>query len=105
MIMRGTQDDGEMLKRLGYQVALAVDGNQVHSLYRQAQEAGQPYDAVIIGLTIPGDGGRNDKRLPNWIRRLKLLFPADMPRSGNGRISAVGIQGYDYQTVQHQGVK
>ena len=61
---------GEMLKRLGYQVALAVDGNQVHSLYRQAQEAGQPYDAVIIGLTIPGGmGGRET------IKRLLQLDP------------------------------
>lgn len=61
---------GEMLKRLGYQVDLAVDGNQVYSLYRQAREAGQPYDAVIIDLTIPGGMGARET-----IKRLLQLDP------------------------------
>jgi len=50
---------GEMLEHLGYEVAFAKDGNEAVELYRQAKEAGNPFAAVIMDLTIPGGmGGR-----------------------------------------------
>ncbi|MDH4163465.1 MAG: PAS domain S-box protein [Nitrospirota bacterium] len=55
---------GSVLKRLGYSVALAEDGNQTITMYREAMERGEPFDAVIIDLTVPGGmGGREAVRL------------------------------------------
>src|SRR5205807_7815209 len=44
----------QMLRQLGYSVDGAADGVEVIELYRKAKEAGQPYDVVIMDLTIPG---------------------------------------------------
>ena len=49
----------QMLRQLGYHVDGAADGVEVIEMYRKAREAGQPYDLVIMDLTIPGGmGGR-----------------------------------------------
>ncbi|MFB3146731.1 MAG: ATP-binding protein, partial [Nitrospirales bacterium] len=50
---------GTMLVHLGYEVDFATDGSVAIELYRQAQEAGKPFTATILDLTIPGGvGGR-----------------------------------------------
>jgi PAS domain S-box-containing protein len=52
-----------MLPQMGYEVALAKDGQQALALYREAIEAGRPFDAVILDLTIPGGmGGKETLR-------------------------------------------
>jgi PAS domain S-box-containing protein len=48
---------GEILKCYGYQVALTTDGAGAIELYKQAQRLGEPFDAVIMDLTIPGGMG------------------------------------------------
>jgi PAS domain S-box-containing protein len=48
---------GQLLKHLGYEVSSAKDGTEAVDLYRKAQEAGRPFDAVIMDLTIPGGMG------------------------------------------------
>ena len=49
----------EMLTTLGYEVETARNGVEAIKLYQQSSEAGKPYDAVILDLTIPGGmGGR-----------------------------------------------
>ncbi len=50
----------QMLNYLGYEVALAKDGNEALSLYKsQLSYGGDPFHAVIMDLTIPGGmGGR-----------------------------------------------
>jgi len=45
------------LKRLGYETELARDGAEAIRRYREAQEAGRPFSAVIMDLTIPGGMG------------------------------------------------
>jgi PAS domain S-box-containing protein len=58
-------DDDEMvrdlatliLSRSGYIVKTCVNGDEAISLYRSANEAGTPYTAVIMDLTIPGGMG------------------------------------------------
>ncbi|MGD8267993.1 MAG: PAS domain S-box protein, partial [Desulfobacterales bacterium] len=53
----------EMLQKMGYEVALAEDGQQALALYRQALDAGKPFDAVILDLTVPGGmGGKETMR-------------------------------------------
>ncbi|ETX02328.1 MAG: hypothetical protein ETSY1_03910 [Candidatus Entotheonella factor] len=47
------------LNMLGYEVMLTRDGHETLSTYQLAREAGRPFDAVILDLTIPGGmGGR-----------------------------------------------
>ncbi len=43
-----------MLKSLGYRVTIAADGKEALQKYREAIEKGDPFDVVIMDLTIPG---------------------------------------------------
>jgi two-component system, cell cycle sensor histidine kinase and response regulator CckA len=54
------QITGDVLKRLGYTVDCATDGLRAIDLYQKAREAGTPFDAVIMDLTIPGGMGGNE---------------------------------------------
>ncbi|MFC2038710.1 PAS domain S-box protein, partial [Chloroflexota bacterium] len=45
------------LTRMGYEVELSGDGDEAIELYTRAMESGQPFDAVIMDLTIPGGMG------------------------------------------------
>ncbi len=50
---------GEMLKKLGYKVCLTKDGREAIEKFEEARAGGEPFDAVIMDLTIPGGmGGR-----------------------------------------------
>jgi CheY-like chemotaxis protein len=46
-----------MLKGLGFSSSTAADGKEALQVYRQAMDAGTPFDAVIMDLTIPGGMG------------------------------------------------
>ena len=46
-----------MLEALGYEVESAGDGAEALQTYRAALEEGEPFDAVIMDLTIPGGMG------------------------------------------------
>ncbi|MFH1148496.1 MAG: PAS domain S-box protein [Pseudomonadota bacterium] len=48
---------GEILKHLGYKVGLAGNGAEAVKRYAEARESGQPFDVVILDLTIPGEMG------------------------------------------------
>ncbi len=61
---------GQIVKRLGYEVSYAVDGAEAITLYRQAQDSGTPFAAVIMDLTIPGGMGGKDA-----IRELHKIDP------------------------------
>jgi PAS domain S-box-containing protein len=47
----------QMLKDIGYEVEFANDGSELIFHYVQARNSGQPFDAVIMDLTIPGGMG------------------------------------------------
>ena len=50
---------GKILVELGYEVDYAANGSEALEKYRVRMEAGSPFDAVILDLTIPaGMGGR-----------------------------------------------
>ncbi len=55
----------QVLKHLGYEVSLAKDGFEAIELYQKARESGEPYDVVILDLTVPGEMGGKEA-----IRRL-----------------------------------
>ncbi len=49
---------GFMLKRLGYEVEFAEDGEKALALYEKAMQSGKPFDLVLMDLIIPnGMGG------------------------------------------------
>lgn len=50
----------EMLRELGYEVTVSPDGSDMVARYREALGASQPYDAVIMDLTVPGGVGGVD---------------------------------------------
>lgn len=47
----------EALMLLGYEVETARDGQEALALYQRGREAGRPFAAVIMDLTIPGGMG------------------------------------------------
>ncbi|MEE8291265.1 MAG: response regulator, partial [Candidatus Tectomicrobia bacterium] len=48
---------GDTLTAFGYEVAFAHDGAEAIAAYQHAQNTGQPFDAIIMDLTIPGGMG------------------------------------------------
>jgi PAS domain S-box-containing protein len=48
---------GEMLEYSGYRVALAKDGVDAIGFYREALYSGDPFEVVIMDLTVPGGMG------------------------------------------------
>lgn len=46
-----------MLEALGYTALACPDGAAAIGAYRQAREAGTPFDAVLLDLTVPGGMG------------------------------------------------
>lgn len=60
----------EILSRIGYEVAVAAEGAEAITLFSEAQNAGAPFDVVIIDLTIPGGMGGKDV-----ITKLLLIDP------------------------------
>lgn len=47
----------EILSLLGYEVILVRDGKEAIVSYKEAQESSDPFDAVIMDLTVPGGMG------------------------------------------------
>ena len=50
----------QVLSRLGYEPELVKDGAEAIELYRKAMETGEPFDAVILDLTVKGGMGGKD---------------------------------------------
>jgi PAS domain S-box-containing protein len=48
---------GEMVQTCGYSFQAVPDGEQALHMFRQAQNGGEPFSAVILDLTIPGGLG------------------------------------------------
>lgn len=59
-----------MLNHLGYQVELAVNGEEALVKYGDAQHSGQPFDAVIMDLIVPGGMGGEEA-----IQQLLVINP------------------------------
>jgi two-component system, cell cycle sensor histidine kinase and response regulator CckA len=60
----------DLLTLLGYEVGLAADGAECIQLYKAAAEAGKPFSAVIMDLTIPGGMGGKEA-----IEKLRVIDP------------------------------
>ncbi len=60
----------EMLLSMGYEVLCATEGEQMVELYRGARDEGNPFDIVIMDLTVPGGMGGEEA-----IARLLAIDP------------------------------
>ena len=71
----------EMLSFLGHQVTVAENGDEAIDLYKKAQTDAEPFDAVILDVTVPGGSGHR-KPCPGSrcsIPTFGRSSPADMP--------------------------
>jgi CheY-like chemotaxis protein len=59
-----------MLKKMGYDVALARDGQTAVAMYGEAFKTENAFDAVILDLTVPGGLGGKEA-----LHQLKALDP------------------------------
>jgi len=48
---------GRMLNKMGYEAAFAFHGNQAIEMYQQSYESNDPFDFVILDITVPGGLG------------------------------------------------
>lgn len=76
---------GDMLEFLGYRVETAPGGAQAIEKYREALAAGEPFDAVILDLTVPGGMGGTQT-----VERLRELDPG---------VRAIASTGYSHDPV------
>jgi signal transduction histidine kinase/ActR/RegA family two-component response regulator len=76
---------GQMLNRLGYEAELVENGDEAIESYEEAMDSGEPFDAVILDLTVRGGmGGKNA------IQKLKEMDP---------KIKAIVSSGYSDDPV------
>ena len=61
---------GHVLNRLGYEPEFAEDGVEAIRMVEEAKNANEPYDAVILDLTIPGGMGGKET-----IKKLLAIDP------------------------------
>jgi PAS domain S-box-containing protein len=76
---------GAMLAEMGYSVSLCCDGTEALEIYTKHQDNGEPFDAVIMDLTVPGGMGGKEA-----MQRLKEMDP---------EIKAVVSSGYSDDPV------
>ena len=74
-----------LLGELGYEVEITADGEEAIERYAEALNSEQPFDAVILDLTVPGHMGGAEA-----IERLKELDP---------RVRAVVSSGYSTDPI------
>ncbi|MDM8518123.1 PAS domain S-box protein, partial [Desulfobacterales bacterium HSG16] len=58
---------GRMLNRMGYETIFASDGAQTIEIYLDAYQSGNPFDLVILDLTVPGGMG-GAKTIPELLK-------------------------------------
>ena len=87
----------QMLLRMGYTVEVARDGDEAIELYGRAMDTGEPFDAVILDLTVPGAMGGKET--------------LDKLRQMDATVKAIVSSGYsndpimsDYQKYGFKGV-
>jgi PAS domain S-box-containing protein len=74
------------LQRLGHRTVVVADGKAAVVAYREAQENGDPFDFVLLDLTVPGGMGGIDT-----LAKLQSLDPA---------VVAIATTGYSIEPVR-----
>ena len=73
-----------MLRTLGYTTADARDGIEALELYREAMKTDEPFDAVIMDLTVPGGMGGQEtvKNLLRMDPKAKVIVSSGYSNDG-----------------------
>lgn len=74
-----------MLECLGYSVTLAKDGTEAIAMYQVAMASGEPFDSVLMDLTIPGGMGGMEA-----VKRISEL---------DSNVKAIVCSGYSNDTI------
>ncbi len=90
-------DDEEAIRRvmtslievLGYQVETVTDGEEAVVHYRVAQEKDEPFDAVILDLTVPAGMGGLDT-----VKQLRKLDPHLKAIVSSGHVTHDALENY-----------
>ena len=61
---------GNVLGKMGFETAFACNGEEALAAYEAAMTAGEPFDLVILDLTVKGGMGGKET-----IRQLRLMDP------------------------------
>ncbi|MBW2608044.1 MAG: response regulator [Deltaproteobacteria bacterium] len=74
---------GHLLNRLGYDATFSEDGAQAVKMYKKAMESGNPFDAVILDLTVRGGMGGKEaiKRLIEIDPKIKAIVSSGYSNS------------------------
>jgi two-component system cell cycle sensor histidine kinase/response regulator CckA len=72
---------GQVLRFLGHDVVLSKDGLEATDLYHRAKEAGEPFDAVILDLTVRSGMGAKEaiKRFMGIDPNVKAIVTSGCP--------------------------
>jgi CheY-like chemotaxis protein len=81
-----------ILRRIGHRVETAATGEEAVELYRAAMEAGDPFDLVILDLTIRGGMGGAET-----VARLLEIDPEVVAVVSSGYSEDAGTAGYREQ--------
>jgi PAS domain S-box-containing protein len=87
----------KLLTHLGYEAVIAKDGLEVLELYTIALKSGNPFDAVIMDLTVPGGGGGKET-----LTKLKKIDPQVKAILSSGYANDLALT--DYHRYGFKGV-
>ncbi len=79
----------EMLRQVGYDVEVALNGDEAIEKYRQAIGTGMDFDAVILDLTVPGGTGGRET-----LRRLLEIDPETRAVVSSGYSNDTAMSNY-----------
>ena len=80
---------GRILARLGYETAFARNGSEAVTLYGEALKTDQPFDAVVLDLTVRGGMGGEEA-----IRHLLKIDPQAKVIVSSGYSDSPVVQDY-----------
>lgn len=98
---------GNVLRHFGYETEFAIDGIEAIGLYKRAREAGQPFDAVIMDLTIRGGMGAKEviKELLKIDPQAKVIVSSGYPKDPvMERYGEYGFKGILVKPYTHKGL-
>ncbi len=74
---------GHILNRLGYDASFSEDGTQAVEMYKKAMDSGNPFDAVILDLTVRGgmEGKEAIKKLIEIDPKIKAIVSSGYSNS------------------------